>query len=170
MLLRSWKKAFVSGYNIGDEYLGKGKFGHWRDAAVIIEGPIVDCYTRVFLQDWRYASFEDLVNDRDLYCAEESGKDIPVQETHGGPDMPGTNSIHMQYVSIATASREQIWLTTPYLGPSDAVLYQLRLKALAGADVRVLASTSPGVPSTQTFSYSIPSYSSIGTISSVASR
>ena len=132
------KKAFVSGYNIGDEYLGKGKFGHWRDAAVIIEGPIVDCYTRVFLQDWRYASFEDLVNDRDLYCAEESGKDIPVQETHGGPDMPGTNSIHMQYVSIATASREQIWLTTPYLGPSDAVLYQLRLKALAGADVRVI--------------------------------
>ena len=52
--------------------------------------------------------------------------------------MPGTNSIHMQYVSIATASREQIWLTTPYLGPSDAVLYQLRLKALAGADVRVI--------------------------------
>jgi cardiolipin synthase len=129
--------AFVSGFNVGDEYLGKGKFGHWRDAAVVIEGPAADYYTRTVLQDWRYAHKEDLVRDASLYGGRETG-DVPVQLTAGGPDMSGTNSVHMQYVSIADACRERIWIETPYLGPTEPLLYLLRLRALQGADVRII--------------------------------
>ncbi|KUE74219.1 hypothetical protein AUQ37_05360 [Candidatus Methanomethylophilus sp. 1R26] len=129
--------VFVSGYNIGDEYLGKGKFGYWRDAAVRIRGPAADFYTRVVLQDWRYASREDLVCDESFYRGEKAGN-VTVQLTSGGPDAPGTNSIHMQYVSIADACRRRIWITTPYLGPSEPLVYLLRLRALEGADVRVI--------------------------------
>ena len=129
--------VFVSGYNIGDEYLGKGKFGYWRDAAVRIRGPAADFYTRTVLQDWRYASREDMVCNESLYRGEKAG-DVTVQLTCGGPDMPGTNSIHMQYVSIADACRRRIWITTPYLGPTEPLVYLLRLRALEGADVRII--------------------------------
>ena len=129
--------AYQGGYNIGNEYLGDGPLGEWRDAAVRIRGPAADFYTRTVLQDWRYASREDMVCNESLYRGEKAG-DVTVQLTCGGPDMPGTNSIHMQYVSIADACRRRIWITTPYLGPTEPLVYLLRLRALEGADVRII--------------------------------
>lgn len=49
------KIAYQGGYNIGDEYLGKGKFGDWRDAAVRITGPQAVQIMRMFADDWGYA-------------------------------------------------------------------------------------------------------------------
>ena len=36
--------AFVGGMNIGDEYLGKGKIGYWRDTSVKIYGDVVSSF------------------------------------------------------------------------------------------------------------------------------
>ena len=38
--------AFVGGMNIGDEYLGKGKIGYWRDTSVKIYGDIVSTFEK----------------------------------------------------------------------------------------------------------------------------
>ena len=32
------KVAFTGGMNIGDEYLGKGKLGYWREKVVPLDG------------------------------------------------------------------------------------------------------------------------------------
>ena len=40
--------AFVGGMNIGDEYLGKGKIGYWRDTSVKIYGDIVSTFEKEF--------------------------------------------------------------------------------------------------------------------------
>jgi len=40
--------AFVGGMNIGDEYLGKGKIGYWRDTSVKIFGDIVSSFEKEF--------------------------------------------------------------------------------------------------------------------------
>ena len=55
------KKAFVGGFNVGDEYINKvKKFGYWRDTHLEVTGDAVnDLHTR-FLLDWNYASKENL--------------------------------------------------------------------------------------------------------------
>ena len=44
--------AFTGGLNVGDEYLGKGHLGYWRDTHVKVEGEAVEALHQIFLHDW----------------------------------------------------------------------------------------------------------------------
>lgn len=139
------RRALVSGYNISDKYVGKSKLGHWRDAAVALDGGSVNALLVVFLTDWRYAAKEDLLSEG--YFRDVPGPGTtPVQITVGGPDRPDDNSIHAQYLGIIAASMRQVYLTTPYFVPSEALVCALRLKAQSGADVRVIIPDKPDQP------------------------
>ncbi|MEI2619592.1 MAG: phospholipase D-like domain-containing protein [Candidatus Nanopelagicales bacterium] len=48
--------AFVGGLNVGDEYLGLGPLGHWRDTHLRIEGPAVQALQLIFATDWYWAT------------------------------------------------------------------------------------------------------------------
>ncbi|MGB8466054.1 MAG: phospholipase D-like domain-containing protein, partial [Terrimicrobiaceae bacterium] len=48
------KTAFFGGLNAGDEYLGLGALGSWRDTHLQIEGPAVMALQVSFLEDWHY--------------------------------------------------------------------------------------------------------------------
>lgn len=53
--------GFVSGFNIGDEYLGKDKnIGYWRYTHVKIIGQAVYGLEKRFLLDWSYAKNCDI--------------------------------------------------------------------------------------------------------------
>ncbi|MEX2185690.1 MAG: phospholipase D-like domain-containing protein [Pirellulales bacterium] len=51
--------GFVGGLNIGDEYSRD-----WRDVAISIRGPAVDQLQEVFVDDWFFASGEDITHAR----------------------------------------------------------------------------------------------------------
>lgn len=45
--------AFTGGVNLADEYINrKERFGHWKDAAVMIQGEAVRSFTLMFLKMW----------------------------------------------------------------------------------------------------------------------
>lgn len=44
--------GYVGGFNIGDEYLGLGKLGYWRDTHLRIQGDAVDALQLRFILDW----------------------------------------------------------------------------------------------------------------------
>ena len=50
--------AFLGGLNAGDEYLGLGVLGAWRDTHLQLEGPAVMGLQVAFLEDWCYACKE----------------------------------------------------------------------------------------------------------------
>jgi len=50
--------GYCGGYNIGEEYLGRGPLGYWRDCAVRVQGPGVEQLQIRFMQDWAFASRE----------------------------------------------------------------------------------------------------------------
>ena len=52
--------GFVGGFNIGDEYLGKGPLGYWRDTHLKINGHAVGMMQVRFFQDWSFAAKEVL--------------------------------------------------------------------------------------------------------------
>ena len=45
-------QSYVGGFNIGDEYLGLGKLGYWRDTHLRIQGDAVDALQLRFILDW----------------------------------------------------------------------------------------------------------------------
>ena len=53
ILLIDGKVAFTGGVNLADEYINKiERFGHWKDTALMVEGPAVDTFLVLFLQMW----------------------------------------------------------------------------------------------------------------------
>lgn len=45
------KEGFIGGFNIGDEYLGKGPLGYWRDTHLRIHGGAVSSLQTRFIVD-----------------------------------------------------------------------------------------------------------------------
>ena len=142
------KIGYVSGFNIGDEYLGGNNESKWRDTGLRIEGYSVMAINMRFFMDWGYAS------GRRLYLDAESGeKYFPTDESaqygcdimqliSGGPDTKN-NPIELQYLKIISTAKKTLFIHTPYLVPSDNVMKCLILSARSGVDVRVIMPDRP---------------------------
>ncbi|MFK7850725.1 MAG: cardiolipin synthase [Akkermansiaceae bacterium] len=133
-------EAFVGGLNVGDEYLGRSqRFGDWRDTHLKISGPSVQAIQLVFLEDWYWAS--DRVANLAWETSDEPSNQVAAIIPTGPADP--LDSWQMLVIEAANSSREQLWITSPYFVPDDAVLKSLQLAALRGVDVRIMI---PKVP------------------------
>ena len=136
--------GFVGGLNIGDEYLGKNKyFGFWRDTHLWIRGEAVRTLQLIFLQDWYYMTEEKLFTPEylspELVHYEGQGG---VQLIAGGPDQKWEVIKHLYFAMITSAQRS-IWIASPYFVPDEDILTALKVAALSGIDVRILAPKRP---------------------------
>ncbi len=141
------KVAFTGGLNIGDEYLGKGHLGHWRDTHVRLEGDSVSELHKIFLYDWCMRSGEDPDKICDEVSCDECGNtsesdkpllsQVPMQVVASGIDN-AWHSISMGYFSMISRARERVWITTPYLVPGPILINAMITASLAGVDVRVI--------------------------------
>jgi cardiolipin synthase A/B len=135
------ESAWVGGFNIGDEYLGRdAKLGHWRDTHLRIDGPAALALQLVFLEDWYWATEE--IPDLPWAPVTPSGHHAPVLILPSGPaDRFETASLMMQ--QVIHAAHERFWVASPYFVPDEGVLAMLKLAALGGVDVRVLIPERP---------------------------
>ncbi|WP_337098185.1 cardiolipin synthase [Paenibacillus sp. YIM B09110] len=138
--------GFLGGINIGDEYLGKDeRLGFWRDTHLKLEGNAVHDLQQLFLNDWAFASMEQL--DVQRY--------MPAQDTHSGkenvlivPSEPGRNDQKILDVTFAAinAARSRICISTPYFIPDPSLIMALRTAAQSGVDVTIII---PGIADTK---------------------
>lgn len=144
--------AFTGGLNIGDEYLGKGRLGFWRDTHVRLEGEAVDALHGIFLHDWctRTGEDPDVICEQFSCSACDTGEEsrfselptLPMQVVASGVNNPW-HTIATGYFSMISRAKERVWITSPYLVPGQPILTALSVAALSGVDVRIL------IPSTK---------------------
>ena len=139
--------GYVSGFNIGDEYLGKGEKGRWRDTGLRIEGQSALAIGLRFFMDWGYASKKQLdissAGSEKYFPVESSGYGNDVMQLiSGGPDTKN-NPIELQYLKILSTAKKTLYIHTPYLVPSDNVMKGLILSARSGVDVRIIMPDKP---------------------------
>ncbi|GGJ69919.1 cardiolipin synthase [Anoxybacillus voinovskiensis] len=136
--------GFVGGLNIGDEYLGKNEyFGFWRDTHLWIRGEAVRTLQLIFLQDWYYMTGETLLTLNYLSpTLTFSGDRGGVQLIAGGPDQEWEVIKHLFFAMI-TSAKQSIWIASPYFIPDEDILTALKVAALSGIDVRILAPKRP---------------------------
>lgn len=135
--------GFLGGINIGDEYLGKGKLGYWRDTHIMVKGDSVLGLQAVFLDDYftiKKINGSCILNKNDLkyYFPEplKSNKQI-MQIIRSGPDSEYP-AIMQAVLKMITMAKRNIYITTPYFVPTESVMEALKMAALSGIDVKVL--------------------------------
>jgi cardiolipin synthase len=130
--------AYTGGLNVGDEYTRD-----WRDVGLLLHGPVVSQLQEVFLEDWYFATGEDLAEKEFLpWCGVpdgvgEAGSDARCAVVASGPDTL-YNATQDAFFLAFTLARKRIWITTPYLIPDSATQTALRTAVYRGVDVRLL--------------------------------
>lgn len=137
------KVGYVGGFNVGDEYINKGKqFDYWRDTHIRIQGEAVNELNKRFILDWDYASEGELKNYDDYFIDQEEYGDIGIQIVSSGPDHK-EEFIKNAYMKIINNAKERIYIQTPYLVPDEPIKEALKIAALSGVDVRIMVPGSP---------------------------
>ncbi|MCF0148401.1 MAG: cardiolipin synthase [Clostridium sp.] len=137
------KVGYVGGFNVGNEYINKGKqFKYWRDTHIRIQGEAVNELNKRFILDWDYASEGELKNYDEYFIDQEEHGDIGIQIISSGPDHK-EEFIKNAYMKIINNAKERIYIQTPYLVPDEPIKEALKIAALSGVDVRIMVPGSP---------------------------
>jgi Phosphatidylserine/phosphatidylglycerophosphate/cardiolipin synthases and related enzymes len=108
--------GFCGGYNVGEEYIGKGPLGYWRDAALRVVGPEVYELQVRFIQDWNFSTSDEVPFDAEYFPDLEIAGRSVVQEVSSGPDAP-RERIKEAYLKMISLARESCYIQTPYFIP-----------------------------------------------------
>ncbi len=135
--------GFIGGSNIGDEYLGKGKLGYWRDTHLMVKGDFVLGLQAVFFDDYLTIKrankdyYFDDENIEDYFPISKSCSGKIMQLVKSGPDSP-YHSILQGIIKMISMAKSHIYITSPYFVPNESVMESLKVAALGGIDVRIL--------------------------------
>lgn len=131
--------GFVGGLNVGEEYLGrKPPLAPWRDTHLELQGPTVADLQLAFDENWHWITGHQLPL---LPPRQGNGPATSLIAATGPADAQETCLLF--FVQAIHATRQRIWLTTPYLVPDQALTAALQLAVFRGVDVRILIPSRP---------------------------
>lgn len=137
------KEAYLGGFNVGDEYLGKNKkFGYWRDTHIKLTGSSIGPLQWRFLLDWRFATNRSVGNCQSYLVEEKLDNSVGIQIVTSGPDSKWP-SIKDGYMKMITNARNKVYIQTPYFIPDDSMYEAIKTAGLSGVDVRVMIPNKP---------------------------
>ncbi len=134
------KVAFTGGINLSDEYINVyERFGHWKDAGIMIKGEAAWSFTMMFLQQWAickssHENYLDYYPWQNKKCSIHS--DGYIQPYADSP-MDKENIGEHVYLHIINNAKKYIYINTPYLIIDDSMVSSLVLAAKSGIDVRI---------------------------------
>lgn len=133
--------AFTGGINLADEYINEiVRFGHWKDASIIIKGEAVWNFTVMFLQVWNgitkdkvsYERYRPSVYQKEFY--ESDGYVLPYGDSPYDTELIGENV----YLNIINKAKDYVYINTPYLIIDNELITALTIAAKSGVDVRIV--------------------------------
>lgn len=133
--------GFMGGINLADEYINAvERFGHWKDAAIMLKGDAVWNLTMMFLQTWDFTTGEN--EDYNLYKPnvyhpepfESDGYVQPYGDSPLDHETVGENV----YLNLLHKAKDYVYICTPYLIVDNEMVTALSLAAKSGVDVRIM--------------------------------
>lgn len=145
------REALTGGMNIGREYEHD-----WHDLGVRLQGPVVQHLHSVWMDDWLFATDENLASreylDGPANRDDEAGRDDEVDEAcaviASGPDSDQP-VLKDSVVHVVNGAEERLWMMTPYFIPSGDLLAGLRAAVQRGVDVRLMLPERGDLPIVQ---------------------
>lgn len=128
--------GFVGGMNIAQRYVEGLPWGNWCDVHLKIEGKAVYGLQTAFLTDW-YAVDRSLLTSSKYFPEVSACGEAVVQIVTSDP-LGKWRDIMQGLLIVITNARRYLYIQTPYLLPTEPVLWALKTAALAGVDVRIM--------------------------------
>lgn len=134
LLIVDGKSAYTGGINVTDEYL------EWQDIGIEVEGPAVNALQEVFVDDWHFATAEELTADRYFPRTVGEGssgirKTAVCETIASGPDQVFNATREVLFLAT-TLTQERLWIATPYFIPDEPLIMALRAAVYRGVDVK----------------------------------
>ena len=135
--------AFNGGVNLADEYINaRERFGHWKDAAVMLRGDAVRSFTLLFLQMWNLDEKTPEFRPELLQsprAEDAAGFVMP----YGDCPLDGDKVGESVYMDVLYRAHRYVHVMTPYLILDGEVEAALKYAAQRGVDVKLIL---PGIP------------------------
>ncbi len=129
-------EAWVGGFNIGDEYMGKSPiFGAWRDTQVQVRGPAALSCALVFREDWEWATGEKILLNPLEHNKQRGNEAVLVMPT--GP-ADSLEDCAIAFTEMIGRARNKLWIVSPYFVPGIDIQTALYAAAMRGVDIRIL--------------------------------
>ena len=131
--------GYVGGFNVGDDYLGLGKLGYWRDTHTRVQGECIDALQLRFILDWNSQSHRPQFKFDQKYFPKKIGDkgNAAIQIASSGPD-EDWEQIKYGYLKMISSAKESIYIQSPYFIPDQAFLDSIKIAALGGVDVNIM--------------------------------
>jgi len=110
--------------------------GEWVDAMVRVEGPVSGLLAAVMISDWVAEggdSLDEVMRKTGVAPAPVAGN-VPLQVLSSGPGETGDGLLQIM-MSLISAARREVVITTPYFVPEDALILAIRGAAARGVKV-----------------------------------
>ena len=128
--------GFMGGMNIADRYINGTNGGVWRDSHFKLEGKAVHGLQTSFIIDWYASRSEFLVANKYFPPLAAKGDNL-MQIATSGP-VGEFKEIHQGIFQAITNAKEYVYIQTPYLIPTDAIMLAIQTAAMSGVDVRIM--------------------------------
>lgn len=141
------QKGYIGGFNIGDDYLGLGKLGYWRDTHFRIQGDAVDALQVRFILDWNSQAHRTQFEYDSKYFPKKDYGDghTPLQIVASSP-AEDWHQIEFGYTKMIMSAKKSIYLQTPYFIPDNAYINALKMAASTGIEVHLMIPCKPDHP------------------------
>ncbi len=129
--------TYCGSQNCADpEFLIKARYAPWVDAVMRFTGPIVRQNQYLFSRDWMAYENED-IRDILLEPMAPPAPGFPAQVVASGPTGRFSAAAEM-FETLMYSARRELFITTPYYVPNDAMQEALRAAANRGVDTTII--------------------------------
>ncbi|MDU1314722.1 MAG: cardiolipin synthase [Clostridium septicum] len=133
--------AFTGGINLADEYINEiVRFGHWKDASIMIKGEAVWNLTMMFLQVWDFNT--NIQEDYELFKPDKHFEGIfesdGYVQPYGDSPLDSETVGENVYLNIINKAKDYVYINTPYLIVDNELVTALTLAAKGGVDIRIV--------------------------------
>ena len=148
ILVVDGKTAFTGGVNITSDEASSGDEKNaakpWKDADVMIQGPAVAAFQRLFYDTWKRHK-GPILPEQDYFPPLKKEGDDYVMAIGSRPGERNRLTYLMYYTAFSNATN-YIHVTAAYFVPNRAIINALTGAAMRGVDVQLILATEDDVP------------------------
>jgi len=156
LLIVDGHSAFLGGVNISNVY-SSGSFvkrsssdkkdrAPWRDTHLLVEGPVVNEFQKLFLDTWKKQKGEPLPARNYFPPPLQKGKEV-VRAIGSSSDDDGGGQMYNTFISAINSAETSVYLTIAYFAPDKHIMTALKEAVARSVDVKIIlpAKTDSGL-------------------------
>lgn len=147
LLIVDGQTAFLGGVNISSVYSSgsSGKLDSkvkienktpWRDTHLMVEGPVVPEFQKLFMESWNKQKGEALPEKK--YFPQQTQKGKEVVRAIGSSSDDGGGQMYNTLVSAINSAETSVFLTNAYFAPDEHIMNALSDAVARGVDVKII--------------------------------